>query len=74
MAKKIELLSQEPPRELIEKTYVLQDGEGVLIYKEWTDKNTGVLVDSLLRSKYGYEIQDFELYASVQEFVENLEQ
>jgi hypothetical protein len=74
MTKKIELLNQEPPREVIEKTYVLRDGEGVLIYKEWTDKKTGVLVDSLLRSKHGYEIQEYELYASVQEFVENLEE
>ena len=70
----IELLNQEPPRELIETTYFLRDEEGVLIYKEWTDKKTGTIVDSLLRSKHGYEVQEYETFAAVQEFVENLKE
>jgi hypothetical protein len=74
MATKIELLNQWPPKEVIEKTYLLQDEEGVLVYKEWADKETGTVIDSLLRSKEGYEVLSYETFTTVQQFIEKLKE
>ena len=60
---------------VIEHTYTINHPtEGVLIYKEWIDSETGRCVDFVLRSKNGYEIDDEAftwLVEEVQEFIDN---
>ena len=60
---------------VIEHTYTINHPtEGVLIYKEWIDSETGRCVDFVLRSKNGYEIDDESftwLVEEVQEFIDN---
>ena len=55
-----------------EETFFLQDPEdGVLVYKEWSDES-GNVIDFVLRSKDGYEIDDPSIIERVQTFVDNL--
>lgn len=54
-----------------EHTYILQDDNGKLVYKEWIDEK-GEVVDSVLRDKDGYAIEDWELYDKVQNFIDSL--
>lgn len=55
-----------------EETFFLQDPEdGVLVYKEWSDES-GNVIDCVLRSKDGYEIDDPSILERVQTFVDNL--
>jgi hypothetical protein len=55
-----------------EETFFLQDPEdGVLVYKEWSDES-GNVIDFVLRSKDGYEIDDPSILERVQTFVDNL--
>lgn len=55
-----------------EETFFLQDPEdGVLVYKEWSDES-GNVIDIVLRSKDGYEIDDPSILERVQTFVDNL--
>lgn len=55
-----------------EETFFLQDPEdGVLVYKEWSDES-GNVIDVVLRSKDGYEIDDPSILERVQTFVDNL--
>lgn len=55
-----------------EETFTLQDPEeGVLVYKEWSDES-GKVMDIVLRSKDGYEIDDPNILERVQAFVDNL--
>ncbi len=55
-----------------EETFFLQDPEdGVLVYKEWSDES-GNVIDLVLRSKDGYEIDDPSILERVQTFVDNL--
>ena len=66
--KKFELVTQSEI-EVTEKTFWLKDSEGFLVYKEWTDKS-GNVIDSLLRSRSGHELEDYDLLQSVQDFIE----
>jgi hypothetical protein len=68
--KKFTLLSHDVTRPVEEHTYILQDDNGKLVYKEWIDEK-GEVVDSVLRDKDGYTIEDWELYDKVQNFIEN---
>jgi hypothetical protein len=67
--KKFELLNQET-NSVIEHTYVLQDENGKIFYKEW--ESEGKIIDSAMRDKDGFEIDDPELVEQVQEFIDNL--
>lgn len=67
---KFNLLNNEV-RSVQERTYILQDNHGKLIYKEWLDE-TGEVIDSVLRDKDGYAIEDWELFDQVQTFIDNL--
>jgi len=69
--KKFTLLSHDVTRPVEEHTYILQDDNGKLIYKEWIDEK-GEVVDSVLRDKDGYAIEDWELYDKVQNFIDSL--
>ena len=64
------LLNYDVMRSVEEHTYVLQDDNGKLVYKEWIDEK-GEVVDSVLRDKDGYTIDDWEMYDKVQNFIEN---
>ena len=56
---------------VIEHTYTINHPtEGVLVYKEWIDSETGKCIDFTLRSKSGFEIDDAALVEEVQEFVD----
>lgn len=58
---------------VIEHTYTVNHPEeGVLVYKEWIDSETGKCIDFILRSKDGYEIDDAALVEEVQEFIDEL--
>lgn len=48
-------------------TYIFQDETGPFYYKEWTDEE-GRVVDSILRDKDGYEINDPLLLDEVYEW------
>ena len=66
------LLNHDVMRSVEEHTYTLQDDHGKLVYKEWID-DQGKVIDSVLRDKDGYEIEDFELFDQVQKFIDNLD-
>ena len=66
---KFELLKHET-QEVVEHTYIIQDGQGKIIYKEWMEGHK--VIDFTLRDKDGYEIDDPELFDQVQEFVDTL--
>jgi hypothetical protein len=68
---KFNLLNNEV-RSVQERTYILQDNHGKLVYKEWLDE-TGEVIDSVLRDKDGYAIEDWELFDQVQKFIDNLD-
>lgn len=65
------LLSHDEMRPVVEHVYILQDEHGKLVYKEWIDEK-GEIVDSVLRDKDGYAIEDWELFDRVQKFIYNL--
>ena len=65
------LLSHDVTRPVEEHTYILQDETGKLVYKEWIDEK-GEVVDSVLRDNDGYEINDWDLYDKVQNFIDSL--
>ena len=67
---KFELLKHEM-QEVVEHTYIIQDGQGKIVYKEWMD-SSGNVMDFTLRDKDGYEIDDFGLLEQVHEFIESL--
>ena len=57
---------------VIEHTYTINHPtEGVLVYKEWIDSETGKCVDFELRSKGGHHIDDASLVEEIQEFIDN---
>lgn len=68
---KFELLKHEQSSGVIEHTYFIQDNQGKIVYKEWVN-DSGKVIDSTLRDKDGYEIDDPELMEQVQEFVDTL--
>jgi len=68
---KFELLKHETSSEVVEHTYIIQDDKGKIIYKEWVN-DSGKVIDSTLRDKDGYEIDDPELYDQVMEFIDGL--
>jgi len=53
-----------------EVTYTLQDDLSAFYYKEWLD-DSGKVIDSILRDKDGYEIDDSILLEEVQQFIDN---
>lgn len=59
-------------RNVTEVTYSFTDENGRFYYKEWLDED-GTVIDSILRDKGGYQIDDPELYESVQNFVTEYE-
>ena len=65
----MELLKKEEVS-VIENTYTLQDGTSVFYYKELINSK-GKVVDSFLRDKDGFEIDDPILLEEVEEFVDN---
>jgi len=56
-----------------EVTYTLADDISPFYYKEWLN-DSGKVIDSILRDKDGYKIDDPALLEEVQNFVDNLEQ
>lgn len=68
----MELLSKTVET-VTEATYVLQHPiEGVIYYKEWLDER-GKVIDSIVRSKHGHEIDDTALIHEIWEMVDQLE-
>ena len=67
----MELLKKEEVN-VIENTYTLQDETSVFYYKEFINSK-GKVVDSFLRDKDGFEIDDPILLEEVEEFVDSLE-
>ena len=65
----MELLKKEEVS-VIENTYTLQDETSVFYYKELINSK-GKVVDSFLRDKDGFEIDDPILLEEVEEFVDN---
>ncbi len=55
-----------------EVTYTLADDISPFYYKEWLN-DSGKVIDSILRDKDGYEIDDPALLEEVQNFVDGLE-
>ncbi len=56
-----------------EVTYTLQHPkEGVIVYKEWLNTK-GHIVDSTIRSKDGYEIDDPILTAELWDYIDSIE-
>jgi len=53
-----------------EVSYTLQDDLGAFYYKEWLN-DSGKVIDSILRDKDGYEIDDPNLLEEVQQFIDN---
>jgi|688.fasta_scaffold175566_5 hypothetical protein len=67
----MELLKKEEVN-VIENTYTLQDKTSVFYYKEFINSK-GKVVDSFLRDKDGFEIDDPSLLENVQEFIDSLD-
>ena len=67
----MELLKKEEVS-VIENTYTLQDETSVFYYKELINSK-GKVVDSFLRDKDGFEIDDPILLEEVGEFVDSLD-
>jgi hypothetical protein len=68
----MELLKKEEVN-VIENTYTIQDETSVFYYKELIDSK-GKVVDSFLRDKDGFEIDDPILLEEVEEFIDGLEE
>jgi hypothetical protein len=68
----MELLKKEEVN-VIENTYTIQDETSVFYYKEFLNSK-GKVVDSLLRDKDGFEINDPILLEEVEEFIDGLEE
>ena len=59
--------------EVVEHCYIIQHPtEGVIVYKEWLD-DSGKVIDSELRSKSGYDIDDPILFEEVCEMIDSLQ-
>jgi hypothetical protein len=67
----MELLKKEEVN-VIENTYTIQDETSVFYYKEFINSK-GKVVDSFLRDKDGFEIDDPILLEEVEEFIDGLE-
>jgi hypothetical protein len=68
----MELLKKEEVN-VIENTYTIQDETSVFYYKEFLNSK-GKVVDSFLRDKDGFEIDDPILLEEVEEFIDGLEE
>lgn len=55
-----------------EVTYVLQQNQWTLTYKEWLD-GSGSIVDYVLRDKNGHDIYNPELLEEIHEFIDQQE-
>lgn len=67
--KQFEILSHGKSDSITEETFILQDSEGKLIYKEWLNEK-GKVIDFQLRDKDGFSIDDPALVEEVQAFLE----
>ena len=67
--KQFEILNHDTSGPITEETFILQDSEGKLIYKEWLNEK-GKVIDFQLRDKDGFSIDDPELVERIQEFLE----
>lgn len=67
--KQFEILSRTKSDPITEETFILQDSEGKLIYKEWLNEK-GKVIDFQLRDKDGFSIDDPALVEEVQAFLE----
>ena len=57
---------------VIEHAYMINHPtEGVVLYKEWIDSETGDCIDFVLRSRHGFDIDDPALIEEIQEFIED---
>lgn len=63
-----EILNHFILRPLTKHTFILQDSEGKIVYKEWLN-DQGKCIDVELRDKDGFSIDDPELVESIQEFL-----
>jgi hypothetical protein len=68
----MELLKKEEVN-VIENTYTIQDETSVFYYKEFINSK-GKVVDSFLRDKDGFEIDNPILLEEVEEFIDGLEE
>jgi hypothetical protein len=68
----MELLKKEEVN-VIENTYTIQDETSVFYYKEFLNSK-GKVVDSFLRDKDGFEIDDPILLEEVEGFIDGLEE
>ena len=70
---KFELLKHEivSAFEIVERTYIIQDDKGKIIYKEWVN-DSGEVIDSTLQDKDESTIDDSRLYDQVVEFIDGL--
>ena len=62
-------LLQKQESTVTEVIYTLQDDTGSFFYKEWLNES-GKVIDSLMRDKDGYQIDDPALLEQVQEFLD----
>ena len=67
--KQFEILNHDTSGPITEETFILQDSEGKLIYKEWLNEK-GKVIDFQLRDKDGFSIDDPALVEEVQAFLE----
>ena len=67
--KQFEILSHGKSDSITEETFILQDSEGKLIYKEWLNEK-GKVIDFQLRDKDGFSIDDPALVEEIQAFLE----
>lgn len=57
--------------EVREETYIIQHPtEGIFYCKEWLD-SSGKVIDSLIRTKNGYEVEDPKLMDEIWDFIDN---
>jgi hypothetical protein len=64
-----EILNHDIVGPLTEHTFILQDSDRKIVYKEWLNEK-GKCIDVELRDKDGFSIDDPELVERIQEFLE----
>lgn len=58
-----------------EETYDIKLEDGKIIqYKEWTDQNTGKIIDTSIRDRKGIEIEDLTLLQKIWNLVDKQHQ
>ena len=67
--KQFEILNHDISGPITEETFILQDSECKLIYKEWLNEK-GKVIDFQLRDKDGFSIYNPALVEEIQAFLE----